>query len=92
MTHEKKTVAPIELTAGTLSPIWLDSLLGLLTGFAGGLLGKAALGSWTPRDVLFAALFGLIFGLLFSKRVPTPGAGLIWALGFAFFLWLAIPA
>lgn len=92
MTQEKKTVATTPLTAGTLFPIWIDSLLGLLTGFAGGLLGKAALGSWTSRDVLFAAFFGLIFGLLFSKRATSLGAGLIWGLGFAFFLWIAIPA
>jgi uncharacterized membrane protein YagU involved in acid resistance len=92
MNQETKAIAPGPLAAAEHSALWLDSLLGLLTGVAGGLLGKAALGSWTSRDLLLAALFGLIFGLFFSKRATSPGAGLIWGLGAAFFLWIAVPA
>ncbi len=92
MNQETKPVGPEPHAATKLSPVWMDSLLGLLVGFAGGLLGKAALGSWTSRDLLLAALFGLIFGLFFSKRATSPGAGLIWGIGSAFFLWIAIPA
>jgi uncharacterized membrane protein YagU involved in acid resistance len=92
MNQETKPVGPEPHAATKLSPVWMDSLLGLLVGFAGGLLGKAALGSWTPRDLLLAALFGLIFGLFFWKRAASPGAGLIWGIGSAFFLWIAIPA
>ncbi len=84
------------MTSGPLaaiqSSVWADSLLALATGFAGGLIGKAALGSWTTRDLLLAGLFGLIFGLFFSKRATSPGAGLIWGLGAAFLLWIVIPA
>jgi hypothetical protein len=92
MNQETKPVGPEPHAATKLSPVWMDSVLGLLAGFAGGLLGKAALGSWTPHDLLLAALFGLIFGLFFSKRATSPGAGLIWGIGSAFFLWIAIPA
>src|ERR1700745_781147 len=50
------------------------------------------LASWTPLNLILASLFGLIFGLFFSKRATSPGAGLIWGLGFAFFMWVAVPA
>jgi len=90
--EKAKTVTPEPLTTKALSPVWIDSLLGLLIGFAGGLLCKAALGSWTPRNLLLASFFGLIFALFFSKRATSPGAGLIWGLGFAFLVWIAVPA
>ena len=80
------------LVAERLPATWRDCALGLIAGLAGGLLGKAALGSWTARDVVVAALFGLLFGLFFSKRATTPGAGLIWGLGAAFLVWIAFPA
>jgi uncharacterized membrane protein YagU involved in acid resistance len=92
MNQDSKVIAPEPLTTKALSPFWVDSLLGLLAGVAGGLLCKAALGSWTTRNLVFASLFGLITGLFFSKRATSPGAGLIWGLGIAFFLWIATPA
>jgi hypothetical protein len=92
MNQETRRIAPGPLTTKGLPPVWMDSLLGLLVGFGGGLLCKAALGSWTPRNLVLASLFGLIFGLFFSKRAASPGAGLIWGLGFAFLVWITIPA
>jgi len=92
MSLETKEIAPEPLAAMKASPVWIDALLGLVTGFAGGLLAKSTFGSWTTRDLLLASLFGLIFGLFFSKRATTPGAGLIWGVGFAFFAWIALPA
>jgi hypothetical protein len=38
------------------------------------------------------AIYGALFGYLFARRCVNPGAGLIWGLGYAFLLWLAIPA
>jgi hypothetical protein len=38
------------------------------------------------------AIYGALFGCLFARRCGNPGAGLIWGLGYAFLLWLAIPA
>jgi uncharacterized membrane protein YagU involved in acid resistance len=38
------------------------------------------------------ALYGALFGYLFARRCPNPGAGIVWGLGYAFLLWLAIPA
>jgi uncharacterized membrane protein YagU involved in acid resistance len=38
------------------------------------------------------AIYGTMFGYLLGHRCANPGAGLIWGLGYAFLLWLAIPA
>ena len=92
MSQDSKAIAPEIVTVAKRSALWMDSLLGLLAGFAGGLLCNAALGSWTTRNLVLASLFGLIIGLFFSKRATSPGAGLIWSLGFVFFLWIAVPA
>ena len=92
MSQEPRVIEPGPLRTKALSPVWMDSLLGLLVGFAGGLLCNAALDSWTPHNLVLASLFGLIFGLFFSKRATSPGAGLIWGLGFAFLMWIVVPA
>ena len=55
MNQETRGSAPGPLKAKALSPIWMDSLLGLLAGFAGGFLCKAALSSWTPPNVVLAS-------------------------------------
>ena len=71
MSKDSKTIAP-EIAAVTKRPaLWMDPLLGLLAGFVGGLLCKAALGSWTMRYLVLASLFGLLFGLFFSKRATS---------------------
>src|SRR5260370_41703891 len=75
MDQETKDMASGQLVTTMHSPVRMDALLGLVTGFAGGLLAKAALDSWTRRDLLLAALFGLVFGLLFSRRTDSPGLG-----------------
>ena len=92
MNQESKATAPQSPTTKALSPVFLDSLLGLLVGFAGGFLCNVSLGSGTPRNLVLGSLFGLIFGLFFSKRATSPGAGLIWGLGLAFFTWIVVPA
>src|SRR5260370_21263132 len=92
MNQETRDMASVPLATTMHSPLRMDALLGLLTGIAGGLLAKAALGSWTRRDLLLAAFFGLVFGLFFSRRADSPGAGVIWGLGSAFLLWTAVPA
>jgi len=92
MNRETEFVAA-EASSDRREPIvWAAGLIGLVAGIAGGLLAKAALGSWTVGDLILAASFGLIFGLFFSKRATSPGAGLIWGVGAAFLAWIAIPA
>src|SRR5215475_423841 len=43
-------------------------------------------------NILLGALYGLLFALLAAPRTTSPGSGLLWGLGFAFVLWLALPA
>jgi uncharacterized membrane protein YagU involved in acid resistance len=42
--------------------------------------------------VVLGGLYGAIFALLGAPRAVTPGAGLLWGLGYALLLWLAGPA
>src|ERR1700751_377148 len=92
MSRDLNAIAPEIVAVTKRSALWMDSLLGLLAGVVGGLLCRAALGLWTTRWLVLASLFGLVFGFFFSKRATSPGAGLIWSLGFAFLLWIAVPA
>ena len=71
---------------------WVDPLLGLVVGSAGGALGSALLATSPARGIAFGALCGLAFGLFFAYRATSSGAGLIWGLGVAFLLWLILPA
>ncbi|MFI5338004.1 MAG: hypothetical protein ACHQ5A_14535, partial [Opitutales bacterium] len=74
------------------SPVWQGALAGALVGAAGGMLCMAALHDSMMYGVLAGAIYGLVFGLLFTGRCSSPGAGLIWGLAYAFFLWLILPA
>lgn len=44
-----------------------------------------------PLSVLLGILYGLIFALLLATRVVYTGSGLLWGLGYAVLLWLAVP-
>jgi uncharacterized membrane protein YagU involved in acid resistance len=45
-----------------------------------------------PLSILLGVLYGLIFALLLATRVVYTGSGLLWGLGYAVLLWLAVPA
>jgi uncharacterized membrane protein YagU involved in acid resistance len=45
----------------------------------------------TPLSVLLGVLYGPLFACLFARRIASVGSGLIWGLGYAFLLWLAVP-
>ena len=49
-------------------------------------------GGWIVIGALQGGAYGLLFALLAAKRAVSTGAGLIWGLGYAFVLWLALPA
>jgi hypothetical protein len=65
-------------------------LLCLLIGAMGGAVGQRLV-STLDAGILLGATYGVLFALLAAPRATTPGAGLIWGLGFAFVLWLAVP-
>jgi len=60
----------------------------VVVGGVGGLLASDG----APFGVLLGALYGLVFALLATERATSPGAGLLWGLGYALVLWLAVPA
>jgi hypothetical protein len=66
----------------------IEPLLGLALGLSGGVLASVLLNNSLFSGGLLGASFGLVFGLFFAKRATSPGAGLIWGLGSAFFLWI----
>ena len=69
---------------------------GMIAGIAVGCLGGAVIGAigLAPLvvGVALGGAFGLLFALLASRRAVSPGAGLLWGLGYALLLWLAGPA
>ena len=42
--------------------------------------------------IMLGGLYGLLFALLAGPRATSPGAGLLWGLGYALLLWLIGPA
>ncbi|HUJ38965.1 MAG TPA: hypothetical protein VLW54_00350 [Candidatus Acidoferrales bacterium] len=68
------------------------ALAGTLIGAAGGMLCMSMLHESLPYGMLSGAVYGLVFGVLFCRRCASPGAGLIWGLAYAFFLWMVLPA
>ncbi len=67
-------------------------LLCVIVGMLGGASGAAIMQTSTITGFLAGGLFGLIFVLIGARRATDPGAGLVWGLGYAFMLWLALPA
>jgi hypothetical protein len=75
-----------------LSSRMAAAILGVLVGALGGTLARVLAPGLSSHSVLVGAAYGLIFALLFGPRAKSPGAGLIWGLGYAFLLWVAVPA
>jgi hypothetical protein len=71
----------------------------LAAGAIGGLAGCAIL-AFLPSGVecnpvvlaVFCTAYGMLFAALLGTRPLGPGAGLMWALGYAFFTWIAFCA
>jgi hypothetical protein len=63
-------------------------LIGSLGGAVCAALGLASF----LTGVVLGAIYGLLFALLGAPRASSPGAGLLWGVGYALLLWLAGPA
>ncbi len=57
----------------------------------GGLGGALSTGL-SPLGAVLGVLYGALFALLVASRADNLGAGLLWGLGYALVLWLAVPA
>src|SRR5947209_18639998 len=67
------------------------TLLCAIAGGLGGVLVWLATPSSLPLSIFLGLLYGLIFALLLAKRTVHIGSGLLWGLGYAVLLWLAVP-
>ncbi|HEX9639519.1 MAG TPA: hypothetical protein VGB99_18450, partial [Acidobacteriota bacterium] len=67
-------------------------VLCVVVGALGGALADRLVSMSLLPGAVLGALYGLVFALLATRRANSPGAGLLWALGYVFVLWLAIPA
>jgi len=74
------------------SPRVAGAIAGLLIGCLGGAVIWAIGLVSLVGGVALGGMYGLIFALLAARRTVSPGAGLLWGLGYALLLWLAGPA
>jgi hypothetical protein len=74
------------------SPLVVPIIICILTGVIGGAACSAVVTVSLPASLMLGAIYGLVFAVLCRRRAVSPGAGLIWGLGFAFLLWLVVPA
>jgi uncharacterized membrane protein YagU involved in acid resistance len=74
------------------SSLLTASILCLVVGSLGGALAMVLLHASVITGVVLGGLYGLLFALLCASRAVSVGAGLVWGLGYAFILWLALPA
>ena len=74
--------------ASSLNSIIVCLTVGVLGGAVCWWMGLASF----VTGVLLGGVYGVLFALLSGARATSPGSGLIWGLGYAFLLWLALPA
>jgi hypothetical protein len=74
------------------SPLSIAIIICTIAGSLGGAAVTLAIEGQLGTNVLLGVLYGLLFALLAAPRAVSPGAGLLWGLGYAFIIWMAIPA
>src|SRR5262249_58759116 len=65
---------------------------GVRVGTRGGPICMPAFHATIVTGPILMGTHGGLFGLLTRSRVTDPGSGLMWGLGYAFLMWLAVPA
>ena len=74
------------------TPLVVAIIICIFTGVIGGAACSVVVTLSLPASLILGGIFGLIFAVLCHRRAVSPGAGLIWGLGFALLLWLVVPA
>jgi hypothetical protein len=69
------SISSAQMNQGARSFNWIDSLLALTIGCAGGAVASALLTTSLVRGSFLGGLFGLAFGLFFAHRATSSGAG-----------------
>jgi hypothetical protein len=73
-------------------PVLIAIIVCVIIGALGGAVSVRVVHASIATGVLTGATFGMLFALLGEARAVSPGAGLLWGLGYALVLWLMIPA
>jgi len=68
------------------------TMVGAISGVIGGFACMGSCHVSLLAGPTYGLIYGALFGLLLARRCTNPGAGLIWGLGYAFLLWLAVLA
>jgi uncharacterized membrane protein YagU involved in acid resistance len=74
------------------SSVRAAALLCAILGGLGGVATAPLVALPVTAGALMGVGYGLVFAVLCARRTVSPGAGLIWGLGYAFLLWLSVPA
>jgi hypothetical protein len=74
------------------SSVRAAALLCAILGALGGIVTAPLIALPASAGALMGVGYGLLFAVLCARRTVSPGAGLIWGLGYAFIMWLAVPA
>src|SRR5258708_16407407 len=72
--------------------VWIEPLLGLGLGAAGGPVRSALLTTSLAKGLLLGGIFVFAFGLFFAQRATRPGEGFLWGVVTVLCLWASIPA
>jgi hypothetical protein len=67
-------------------------IVGVLVGALGGAISAKFVPAGLAVGALPGAIYGLVFAICCAQRAFSPGAGLVWGLGYAFLTWVAVPA
>src|SRR4029077_12660296 len=86
------TPATIDIQPLVETPLVVAIIICIFTGVVGGAACSVVVTLSLPAGLMLGGIFGLIFAVLCHRRAVSPGAGLIWGLGFALLLWLVVPA
>jgi len=74
------------------TPLMVPLIICLFTGVIGGAAYSAVVTVSLPAGLMLGGIYGLVFAFSCHRRAVSPGAGLIWGIGFALLLWLVVPA
>jgi hypothetical protein len=69
----------------------LSLVVGGTLGAGAVILGRVVVGPIFEPGIAVGVGYGALFALVAYRRATSPGAGLVWALGFALLLWVAVP-
>ena len=89
---ELLTPATIDEHPWVGTPLMVPLVICLFTGVIGGAAYSAVVTVSLPAGLMLGGIYGLVFAFSCHRRAVSPGAGLIWGIGFALLLWLVVPA